>query len=314
MSDLLFDRRARLTIRSPGQALFNDPFNEEKNVAVVGIVIEELAIEFDIEHNLTRHPNQCSVKVMNLSEEVRKALSTDGRALHMTLEAGYADGMSVVFTGDVTYVLSSLKEDTWITELQGGDGDHVSADAVVNKSYAPGVQVGNVLEDLFNQVGQHVPDVIKNSETFKKTFNNGIALTGKFKDVIPKLVGPMGYTWSTQHGNPVVLREDDVYGDVLEISEANGMLDSPEFGKPDRKTRIPNVTINLLLLPQVKAGNPVKVTSRDLNGTFKVVKVKHTGHTHGENWFTQIEVKPVTISATSHQKSANSGNSTRKST
>jgi hypothetical protein len=289
----LFDRRARLTIKSPGQVLYAETFNVEQQVGDTGIIITDMAMEFDIEHNLTKHPNQCLVKVMNLSETTRKAISRDGRPLTMVLEAGYKDKISVIFSGDITYALSTQKGADWVTEIQGGDGDRYNSHARVNRSYAPGTKVGTVIEDLLNDVQQHVPDVVRNSEIFQKTLNSGIALVGKQKDALAKVLGPYGYSMSVQDGKPVILRSDDTTGDVYEVSERKGMIDSPEFGRPDRKTRLPNVTIKSLLYPELRAGASANVIARDLSGTFKITKVKHVGQTHGPSWFTEIEVKPT---------------------
>lgn len=311
-AELLFNRQARLTLQAPGQALYANEFNTTQDVTT-GIIIENLAIEFDIEHNLTKHPNQCTIKIMNLTEETRIAISRTGLPLKMTLEAGYEGGLAMIFSGDVTYILSARHGADWVTELQGGDGDHVSASARVNKTYAPGTTVGKVLSDLFGSIDQHVPDVIKNNEVFGKKFNNGLALSGKIKDQIPKILKPFGYTWCTQDGNPIVLRDEDTVGESLEISEATGMIDAPEFGKPERKTHTPTVTIHSLLFPRVRAGFPIKVHSLGIDEQMKVIKVKHIGQTHGTSWFTQIEAKPIALGKSTHQTSANSASHTKKS-
>ncbi len=90
----------------------------------------------------------------------------------------------------------------------------------------------------------------------------------------------------------MILRENDVTGVTYTIDEENGMIGSPEFGKPSRRGKAPEVTIRTLLYPEIRPGHPVKVASRDLNGTFKVKNVKHRGDTHGPDWMTEVEIIP----------------------
>jgi hypothetical protein len=289
----LFGRLAKVIVTSPVANLFDDPELAKAGERDIGLIITDHRIEFEIEHNLTKHPNQCLIKITNLSEATRSAFKKS--PLHISLEAGYKDDSSLIFRGDITYALSVLNDADWVTTIQCGDGDRIVQHARVNKSYSAGTSIGNILEDTFKSVGQQIPDEIKNSDIFKQTLKSGMAISGKHKDVVPALLKPHGYTWSIQDGQPLVLKDDDAVGEVYTISEAEGMIGSPEFGKPDRKGRAPIVTIRTLLHPKIRPGHPVTVSSRDLSGTFKVLKVKHRGDSLGSDWVTSVEIRPISI-------------------
>src|SRR3990167_7763326 len=119
---LLFDRRVRLTVVSTTTPTFEDSYGIKVEGAN-SLIIEDMRVEFDIEHNLKKHPNSCSVKITNLNEHSRTAFKKT--PLRVTLEAGYVGQLATIFTGDVTYAMSTLDGPNWVTMLQLGDGDRV---------------------------------------------------------------------------------------------------------------------------------------------------------------------------------------------
>jgi hypothetical protein len=286
----LFGRRVRVTVVGTTTPVSDHAYNV-KEIEDSVVVIEDHRVEFDIQHNLKKHPNSCQIKITNLSEANRTAFKQS--PLKVTLEAGYIDSLSTIFSGDVTFVMSTLDGPNWITVIEGGDGDRLLAHARVSKSFAPGTPVKSVLADALESAGKRLPANITSHPAFQKVLDGGLAMVGKLSPELEKLLKPMGYSMSIQDGAPVILREDEVAGDIYTLGEAQGMIGSPEFGKPTKKGRPPEVTIRCLLYPQIRAGHPVDVTSRDLNGTFKVKSVKHRGDTHGPDWMTEVEVTPT---------------------
>jgi len=291
VADRLFDRRVKVTVLSTTEPLFLDSYDIKAEPHANGIVIEDMRVEFEIEHNLKRHPNSCRIKITNLSEETRSAFKKPH--LRCILEAGYVGGLATIFTGDVTWCMSTLNGADWETAIELGDGDRVLNNARVNKSYAHGVKQISILEDAFKAVGQQVPDNIKKNPIFQKVVQGGVALFGKHKDVIDTFLKPHGMTMSIQDNQPVIVSEEETVGQTYTLSEENGMIGSPEFGKPSKKGKAPDVTIRSLLYPEIRPGHPVNVISRDLKGVFKVKNVKHRGDTHGQDWLTEVEIKPI---------------------
>lgn len=292
-AEILFGRRARVTVLSTTTPLFSNKFDVRTEEGDRGIVIEDLRIEFEIEHNLTKHPNQCLIKITNLNESTRSAFKKE--PLKLTLEAGYIGGMSVLFSGDITYALSAQNGPDWVTTIQGADGGRLLRYGRVNKSYAAGTARKDIIGDLLKDAGKDVPDVIKNSDVFKGIVSGGIALLGSHQDAVNDLVKPYGYTYSIQDDQAVFLREDDLDGEEYEINESTGLIGSPEFGKPDRKGKDPDVTVRTLLHPKIRPGHPVHITSRELTGSFKVKKVKHRGDNLEGDWMSEIIIRPASL-------------------
>ncbi len=254
------------------------------------VVIENCRIEFDIEHNLKKHPNSCVIKITNLNEATRSLFKSS--PLKIALEAGYADSAALLFSGDVTFALSSLDGPNWVTTIEGGDGYRVIANATVNKSYKEGTTKGSIMKEAFDRIGSALPDNIKNSAIYNEVIQGGIALSGNVIPEMDKLLKPNGYSMSIQDGKPMILQEDETVGDTYTLGEAEGMIGSPEFGKPSKKGRPPDVRLRCLLHPKIRPGHDVEINSHELKGTFKVKSVKHRGDTHGGDWVTEVEIAP----------------------
>jgi hypothetical protein len=300
----LFDRRVKLTVVSTTTPVFADSYDIKAEKANT-LIIEDLRVQFDIKRTLKKHPNSCVIKITNLNEATRSAFKHT--PLRVTLEAGYVEGVSTIFVGDVTYAISTLDGPDWITHLELGDGDRVYSHARVNKSYAAKTSYKTVLEDALKSIGQQLPENIRTHPAFNRIIEGGLALSGKHRDVLDGILKPYGFTYSSQDGQPMILHEDDTVGTTYVISEGNGMIGSPEFGKPDKKTKAPNVTIRALLYPEIRVGHPVRVESRDLTGTFKVEEVRARGDSHGDDWLTEVEVKPVPSGGASSRSKAGFG-------
>lgn len=289
----LFNRDYELRIYSTTSPIYDEEFDVQVEDRTQGVIITEARIEFEIERNLGKHPNQCRVTISNLNEDTRAAFKK--RPLKIVLEAGYKDDKrSVIFQGDITHGLSMLKGTTWETAIDVADGDRVLATARIARSYKPGTKTGTILTDAFESVGQQLPESLRNSDIFNKVMNAGYTAFGKYKDVVTDLIKPHGYTWSIQDEQPQLLRSNE-YTAVLPIGEQHGMIGSPELGHPTRKGKQPKVKIVMALYPQIRPGHAVDVKTRELEGTFKVLKVRHSGDTHGQDWKTEIELKPIEI-------------------
>lgn len=264
------------------------------------LTIEDHRIEFNIEHNLKKHPNSCVIKVTNLAESTRSAFKRT--PLRVTLEAGYLDEMSVVFTGDVTFAMSALDGPNWITTIEVGDGARVLTNARVSETHASGATTKSVIESVLSSVGQQLPESVRDNPIFQRVIQGGVALSGKLPDELQKLLKPLGYSMSIQDGAVMILSETSTVGEVYIIGEAEGMIGSPEFGKPSRKGKPPDVIVRCLLHPKIRPGHEVEISSRDLNGIFRAKSVKHHGDTHGSDWLTEVEITPTDPSLSKQKK------------
>jgi len=214
------------------------------------------------------------------------------------LEAGYDGVNRLLFQGDAHFVMSKQEGSDWSTLLQIGDGDRTFVSSRVNRSYNAGANVKNVIRDVAKSMGLTLPSNIEISPLLDAQFTTGIIVHGTARDELTRLLAPYGYNWSIQHGRLQILQDEEVRADApIIISEDTGMIGTPEFGSPTHTGKNPHMTVKMLLYPEIQPGRQVTIRSRDVNGVFRVESVTHQGDTHGEDWFTEIEVKPIAADA-----------------
>ncbi len=256
-----------------------------------GIEITGLKFTFAIERDLSKHPNRCDINIVNLAPKTRAAMETD--PLTVDLSAGHDGVNRFLFVGDVLHAYSKQSGADVVTTLQVGDAARAYRGSRVNRSYKRGTTVKTILRDAAKSMGQVLPSNIEASAELDAQVASGTSLTGATRDEITRILSPYGYTWSTQSGRIQILRDSDSRNDVFIIDEASGMLDSPDYKKPPKSGKAPNMNLRMLLYPELVPGGKVDVQSLAIRGLFKIVKVKHSGDTEGDEWFTDLELKPL---------------------
>jgi hypothetical protein len=266
-----------------------DPTGESVN----GLEIRDLRIQFEVNRDLSKHPNQCEIQITNLSPQNRAAL--EGKHIAVTLSAGYDGVNEPIYSGDVLFAMSEQDGADWVTKLQIADGGRTIRRARVNRSYPRGTSIKTALRDVAASMGQSIPDNIAASEELEQQCGSGLVLTGCAKEELSRLLAPFGFGWSFQSGKLQILRDEDVQPVIYEINEQNGLLSTPQSGNPPKSGKPPHVTLKSLLRPGIYPGAQVEVlTLRSPSKLYRVEKVKHTGDTFGDDWYTELDLKPVT--------------------
>lgn len=262
-----------------------------------GIEITDLRVTFQVEKNLTKHPNTCHLSVFNCSDRTRGFL--EQKPLIVRLEAGYDDVLRHLFQGDVRYADSEIDRTTWNTKIQLADGDRAFRFARVNRSYAAGTPVLTALKAAAASMSlQLPPNVLKDSELSAATTIAGLSLSGPARDEMTRILAAFGYDWSIQNGRLQILREDDLLdGTAFLISENEGvgiLKGSPKFATPDKSKKPPHLTVRTTLAPQIEPGAKIEVRARTIKGFFRVDKIRHTGdsHSRADDWTSHIEATP----------------------
>lgn len=312
MADQFKDRFYRLTVNFTDTPENAEEYQVNVKDPLASIVITGHHIEFEIERNLKRGPNQCSMKITNLNEATRTAFKQSN--IHVALEAGYASNYSLIFSGDVTYALSEHDGTEWVTHLDCADGDRMLASARISRSYKAGTTVRSILVDAYKSLGQKVPDNVESDQAFSKVLPRGYTAFGEIKSFFTTVLKPLGFSWSVQDGQVQILSPETTTNQVFTLSSANAMIGSPEFGQPPRTTKKgkkkhPTVTVKSLLYPQLRPGAIVELQARDISGQFKLLSVKHKGSFHGKEWITEVEINP--LSETTTRTNQLGGNPTR---
>ena len=285
MSDRLYRRAARLTVARQILGYYGVP---QPNATV----ITDLRVVFNVTKDLEKTPNAATISIYNLSEATRAEFQI--KPLLVILEAGYDGNLQQIFKGDVRWVRSVLSGVDWITTIECGDGSRALQFARISQSYKSGVSRKNILGHLANSMGVKLPKNVTDASDMTSQFAAGVTVDGPSADQMDKLLAPLQRSWSIQDGELQVLSDAETLpGQAYVISQAGGMIGTPELGSPSKPGEQPTLTVQNLLYPDLRPGRKIQLDSRSLQGLFKMRKVTHDGDTHSEAWTTSIEATPI---------------------
>lgn len=310
-----FKRSSKLTMYrtstpAAGEDFFVQKLGGPDGLTTNGVEIEKLRVKFNINRDLSKHPNRCDIEITNLAPLSRAAMET--KPLFVEFAAGHADFNKLLITGDVLYAMSEQKGPNWLTTLQVGDNARAFAGARLTKTYKRGTPLKTIVRDVVRRLGQDLPANLAASTELDVQIATSQVLDGDAHVELTRLLAPYGYDWSFQNGRLQVLKFAESRNDVLPVSEQTGMIGTPEFGQATKTGKPPTMTVLHLLYPEVLPGGLIELTSSARSGLFKVVSVRHSGDTHGDEWFTEMEIKPAAGPAGSAARGFSGGRSPAK--
>lgn len=262
-------------------------FRRSWRVQIGTLDVSALDVKFKVKRTLYARPGTCELDVFNLTAEHSAEISNlPRRSTFVEVQAGYVEGRSVIFRGDLHKAVPVREGPNWIVRVNAGDGTHAIRTARVSRSFAAGTPL--------HQAAQHLADAmgvgIGNARTALEgaafadgsgTFPEGTALYGSAATELSRLTDAAGLTWSIQHGQLLVLP----LGGALErtairIAPDSGMLDAPEI--VDRRT----ITVKALLQPGLVPGQRIAVDSGVVSGVWRISEVEYSGDTGpgGNDW------------------------------
>lgn len=283
MADKLYKRKVRLVISSPVSSNYHETTRDE-------LEITAQRVAFKIEFKDSKEPNASEVSVYGLNKDSRAIIQKKGNKV--ILEAGYEDtGLSRIFIGDVRIGDNKKSVAEWISTMKLGDGERAYRNARVNQSFSPGTTAGDVLDYLADASGLQVGNVPKKLLDLTQTYDQGYSIGGKWSDEMTRFCRSVGYVWSIQHQTLQVLLPGQAVnqdGLIPELSADSGLIETPEFGTPEKKGQPFTLKFKSLLRP-VQVGAVLRLKSRAHDGEVLVKKASVTGDTHGGDWYVNYE-------------------------
>jgi hypothetical protein len=267
----LFDRRCRVQVDTLG--------------------LEGFDVRFEITKSLApKTPNAAELQVYNLSVDNRQRLQ-EMEKVYLSIEAGYAEGTSLIFRGDLRDVVSSRQGADWVTTITSDSGRRARKKRLV-KSFAPGSSVSSVLQAAASGMGVRLGNTAARTVSAKiagtqaSKFFNGYAIAGAIDEELDRLARSCGLEWSIQDDELQFLD----YGEPLaqlavRLTSDTGLLGSPEPGNKGV------VEARCLMLPDLYPGRRVDLQSQHVRGMHRLETTKHVGSTFGGEWYIDLQLK-----------------------
>jgi hypothetical protein len=264
--------------------------------------IEGHDIQLKVEKHLRREPNTADLVIYNLSSVTRDEF-TRSVPMKVRIEAGYDNTPRLLFLGDLRYASNELSGTEWLTKIQLGDGARAFSQARVNRTYATKTPISTIIGDIAKAFGVAVPSEVTASPELRTRISAGEAIVGYAADELTRILTQFGFEWSFQGGRLQILRFDQASpGLIRVISQDDGMLGTPVIDppkiraaprNPSKKVKVPKLTVQHTLFPELTPGEKCEVRSRSINGTFRIDDLTHELDSRGDEWTSTLEATEV---------------------
>lgn len=250
-----------------------------------------LRVSFSITKTLKKQPNKCDLLIYNLTKENRIALQK--KKQETIVEAGYVGNTSVIFRGALEYSSSVQDGLDWVTVLQSSDGTNKTKSKRINTSIKGPAKAGDVLNAAASALGLKPGNLKKAIRRGSvrgnlSEFSNGIVMSGRADRVLDSVARSMGYFYSIQDGQILLLGKDSFIGsNAVLLTPSTGLVGSPEPGDDGF------VNVRSMIQPDLLPGHRVKIESREVSGFYRIERSDFSGDTWGADWYADLECRPL---------------------
>jgi hypothetical protein len=266
-------------------------FGRKISVQVDALVLDGLTVSFDVTKSLAaKTPNTAEIRIWNLNPPHRKKLQELDR-VYVSLEAGYEEGTTLVFRGDLRGVTHAREGANWITTVTSDTG-RVARKKRILKSFAPQSTVTDVLNAAASKMGLKLGNTslktiaAKIHGTGAANFFNGYALAGAVVDEVDRLARSVGLEWSVQDDELQFLdKGQPLQLEGVLLTPSTGLIGSPEPGNKGL------LEARCLLMPGIDPGRRVQIASHHVNGVYRIETTKSHGGTAEKEWYIDMQLQ-----------------------
>lgn len=265
-------------------------FRRKVIVTVDTLQFTDLAVQFSIKKTIKPEPNTCELHLFNLNREHRSALEQLDKVT-VQIEAGYLEGTSVLFLGDLRHIDSVREGADIVTTISSGDGEERYRKARVSVSVQKKTTTDNVLKQIAKALGVGEGNLSKAVASLKTVglanlFSEGTVICGSASREMTHICRSVGLTWSIQDGKLQILPLGAALdGEAIKLTPETGLIGSPTV---DSKGVL---KAKMLMIPDVFPGRKMVLESERLKGQYRIEASTHTGDTHGGDWYIDVEAK-----------------------
>lgn len=280
-------------------------FNRKWRVTLGTVQTDALRVQFKVKKTIKPDPNTCEIKVFNLGQNNRDALSNaTGGKLVAKLEAGYeTTGLSLLFLGEVRNAFTEWSGPDSITTVTTGDSEKEMQEARIHATLGTGAPIEDALFSIAKALGVGLGNIdqavtlLKSKGAARGMFGPGTALSGNAKRVMTEFCQSAGLEWSVQDGViQITDRNKPILKTAVELTEDSGLVDSPSVDfKATTKQAAGGVYVKAkcLLIPDLAPGRAIVLKSRSVSGQYRIESLEYQGDSHGQgnDWIADLVLR-----------------------
>jgi hypothetical protein len=247
---------------------------------------QSLTIDFDIQRGVGADLNSMTLRIYNLSRDnqaqlfqARLDLSNKNTftARPIILQAGYNDGLSVIFRGGIREAFTFRQGNDLITQVEALDGILSTTQTYANISYDSATTAQQIVDDLVTPLTSQT-DVEAGQTKLSTTTaaligdnQRGYVIAGNAYDILQEYTSKKAFI---DLGELNILSDNECIRPSVRVIDADtGLLGIPRLDGL-------RVTIETIFEPRINIGEFIEVQSsvaKQFNGQYKVAAVQHKG-------------------------------------
>lgn len=252
-----------------------------------------LHINFSIQKTDLETQNTGRVAVWNLNPSQLATLNEVDCCLY--LKAGYGNKLSLIMSGVISHVETSMDSADQKTEIDVVDNLIEIRDTFVSVSYNGVVNWKKIFDDVADQMW--VPVTYSYNATFVDVAN-GFSFIGKARDIMTKGCKCCNLVWSLQNGVMQVKKPGDVMSkEVFLLSPDTGLLGIPKSvvvtQEEDTGKNSVGWDVEYFLNGAINIDDYVRVESKTVTGYFRVYSLEVSGDNVEGDWICKARLLEV---------------------
>lgn len=247
-----------------------------------------LSIDFDINFSDGKEPDVSEVTIYNLSDDSINQIKKDGYCI---VNAGYKSlgNKGNILSGDIEEVNTTWQGLDKETKIKVTDGGKKRRKAKISKTYKENTKASVIMRDVINVMGYEIVEIKPKDD---KVYKLGKTINGFCSDILKMLVKDTKSKMFVNKNRIIIRDQEKGTQTGFVLSADSGLIGSPTLNKDDSGDKSSNVNtdkgkkankkekktwqVTCLLNPKIETDSIIQVKSRVLNGTFRVIKGKHT--------------------------------------
>lgn len=257
--------------------------------------ITDLRVSFEIEKYISGNiANKAVIKIYNVSEDTfSQWKSVKYPLIKLNVGYSYNQGMTEIFSGDITNIYYTKDGTETTVNIECGDGLESLQKSKLDKTYNKNFKIDDIISDMLNQMkltGSIVVGNITKTGANAKT-KAGFTVTGQVKLELEKILAKYNQRFTIQDNTLHILPLDGsnsvVNTEAVRLSPLTGLLSIP-IAKKEKDSNYNLIDTyefkTLILAEKIAPAYAIIVETEKLYLPLKLIKVSYSGDTHGQDW------------------------------
>lgn len=259
-----------------------------------------LEIDFNISFNDKEEPDVSEITIYNLSDSTIEQIKRDG---YLLLNAGYRElgNKANILTGEIEEIKTEWQGLDKVTKITVSDGAKQWRTVSLNKTYTENTKASFIMRDLCNALGYEIVEITPVDDIEYKL---GKTIKGLASKSLQQLIKDTKSKMFINKNRITIRDQNKGYDTGFVLNVDSGLIGSPtlnknesgdkteerEYKKDKKKNEETKKTwkVKCLLNPRIETDSVIKIESKSLTGTYRVISGRHT-----KNFETELEVEEV---------------------